>query len=181
VTDADLDRIEASLGITLPNAYRNLMGTRARELKQLTHQIDGVSYGWFDDLLYLDADRVIEVNLSERRPDAETEYAFPDWAKTFFLIGTNGAGDYYCLRLKGDRKVWMIGSDCGDEPNRVYGSLSEFVEEQIPRHAKDRPQQSPALSSFDDSCPLLERFELFIGRKVCQIKCQPSDAPVNGE
>ena len=178
MTDADLNRIEARLGIALPTVYRELMRTRAEELRGLTHEIQGVTYGWFDDLLYLDANRVIDDNLSERQPDAGTEYAFPNWSKTFFLIGTNGAGAYYCLRLKGDRKVWMIGSDCGNEPSEMYGSLAEFVEEEVRRHAEEPPWQPPVLSSFDRSCALLERFGLYIGRKVCQIECQEGDRPM---
>ena len=75
----------------------------------------------------------------ERQSGAGTEYAFPNWSKTFFLIGTNGAGDYYCLRLQGDRKVWMIGSDCGDEPSEMYGSLAGFIEEEVRQHAEEPP------------------------------------------
>lgn len=107
------------------------MLTRAEELKGLTYQIRDVTHGWFDDLLYLDAQQVIDVNLSERQQNAGTESAFPGWSKTFFLIGTNGGGDYYCLRLEGDSKVWMIGSDCGNEPSEMHPTLTEFVEENI--------------------------------------------------
>lgn len=182
MTDADLNRIETRLGIALPVPYRELMRTRAEELRGLTQEIRGVTHCWFDELLYLDADEVIEVNLSERQPDAETEFAFPNWSETFFLIGTNGAGDYYCLRLNGDRKVWMIGSDCGDEPSEMYGSLTEFVDEQVRRHAEENTRQPPpVLSSFDGSCPLAERFALYLGRSVCQVECQEGDRPLTEE
>jgi hypothetical protein len=182
VTDTDLNRIEAGLGIALPKDYRELMRSRAEELKGLTHEIRGVTYGWFDDLLYLDADRCIDVNLSERQPNSGTGYAFPNWSNTFFLIGTNGAGDYYCLRLKDDRKVWMIGSDCGNEPSEMYPTLADFVNVQVRRHAEEPPwQPPPVLSSFDSSCPLLERFCFSIGRKVCQLECQDGDRPLTEE
>ena len=182
VTEADLKRIERRLGITLPKAYRELMSTRAEELKGLTYEIRGITHRWFDNVLYLDANRVIAANLAERQPDAGTEYAFPDWSKTFFLIGTNGAGDYYCLRLQGDRKVWMIGSDCGDKPNEMYESLAAFVAEQVRRHAREQPwQPPPVFSSFDDSCPLLERFQIFLGREACEIVCQEGDCPLTEE
>jgi hypothetical protein len=143
VTDADLNQIESQLGISLPKAYRELMRARADELKGLMHEIHGVTYSWFDSRLYLDAHRVIEVNLSERQPDAGTEYAFPNWSESFFLIGTNGAGDFYCLRLKGDKSVWMIGSDCGDEPTELYDSLSEFVDEKVREHAEETKGERP--------------------------------------
>lgn len=182
MTDADLDRIEEKLEITLPGAYRELLLTRAEELKGLTHEIRGKTYGWFDELLYLDADTVIETNLSERQPDAGTEYAFPDWSETFFLIGSDGAGGYYCLRLVDDWKVWMIGSDCGNVPRVISDSLSEFVNEEVERHRNEPPWQPPAvLSSFDDSCPLLERFSFFIGQKACEIECQDGDRPLTAE
>jgi SMI1 / KNR4 family (SUKH-1) len=137
VTDADLNLIEAQLGIALPNAYRELMRTRADELKGYTYEIRGEPRGWFDDLLYLDPHEVVRVNLSERQPDAGTEYAFPDWSKTFVLVGTNGGGDYYCLRLAGDDKVWMIGSDCGDQPSEQYPTLAEYVDTQIEEYHEE--------------------------------------------
>lgn len=179
MTDADLNRIEAKLRITLPASYRKLMGTRAEELKGLTHEIRGKTYGWFDYLLFLSAKQVIDVNLAERKTISATEEAFPKWSKTFFLIGTNGAGDFYCLRLKGDQKVWMIGSDCGDKPSKMYDSLTQFVNVQVRRH-KEEPlwQPPPVLSSFDGSCPLMERFRVFIGREACQIKAQEGDRPL---
>jgi hypothetical protein len=46
------------------------------------------------------------------------------------MVGTNGAGDFYCLRLGGKRGVWMIGSDCGDEPTRTHRTLRELVAQQ---------------------------------------------------
>ncbi len=180
--DADLNRIEERLGISLPNAYRELMLNRAERLKGLTHEIRGKTYRWFDELLYLDADEVIDTNLVERQPDAGTEYTFPNWSKTFFLIGSNGAGDYYCLRLKGDLKVWMIGSDCSKEAREMYRSLAEFVDEEVRRHVEEPPwQPPPILSSFDNSCPLLERFGFYIGRNTCEIECQEGDRPLTEE
>jgi hypothetical protein len=130
MTQADIDRIGTLLGITVPGEYRDLQMTRAAELKGLTHELGGVTYGYFDDTLYLDADTVIETNRIERKPDSGTGYAFPDWWRTFFLLGSNGAGDYYCLRLDGQPGVWMIGSDC-EEAEQVNASLAEFVEEQL--------------------------------------------------
>jgi hypothetical protein len=62
------------MGTPLPEDYRKLMLTRAVELKSLTHKINGETYPWFDETLYLDADRVIVTNLVERRPDSGTSY-----------------------------------------------------------------------------------------------------------
>jgi len=178
VTDAELDRIEERLGIRLPDDYRALTRDRADELKGLKWRIGGSTYGWFDELLYLDADQVVDTNLIERQPDAGTESAFPGWSDTFFLIGDDGSGNYYALRLQGDRKVWMIGSDC-DEPSALFDSLAEYVDEQVRLYHEQPPwQPPPALSSFDDSCPLADRFGLYIGAKACEVECQESDRPL---
>jgi hypothetical protein len=179
VTDADLNQIEARLGITLPKAYQELMRTRAGELKSLTHEFNGETLRWFDNMLWLDADEIIEVNLAERQWDADTEDAFPGWARTFFLIGTNGAGDFYCLRLKGDRKVWMIGSDCGLEPTEMHPTLLAYVQSELRRYQEETPWEPPPVrSSFDDSCPLLERFAIYIGGGDCEIASQEGDRPL---
>ncbi len=131
MTEADMARIEAALRLSLPREYRSLMLSRADDLNTLTHEINGKTYKWFDETLYLEADQVIIANLIERRPDSGTGYAFPNWWSTFFLVGSNGAGDYYCLRLDRGRKVWMIGSDCDEKPTERYASLAEFVREQL--------------------------------------------------
>ena len=127
MTAADLKRIEGGLGITIPKDYRKLMLSRGAEL-------NAVGLG---DILFLEADNVIITNLVERKPNSGTGYAFPKWWKRFFLVGTNGGGDYYCLRLDRNRKVWMIGSDCGDKPTGMHGSLVEFVEMEIPSYQAD--------------------------------------------
>jgi hypothetical protein len=127
MTLADLKRIEGGLGIKVPKDYRELMLSRTADLKA----------AGLGGILYLNADAIIITNLIERQRDAGTGYAFPNWWKKFFLIGTNGAGDYYCLRLDRNRKVWMIGSDCGDKPLEIHGSLAEFVEEELASNRAD--------------------------------------------
>jgi hypothetical protein len=77
----------------------------------------GEPRGWFDELLCLDAQEAVCVNLSERRSGAGTECVFSGWSNTFFVIGDNRGGGYYCLRLDGDPKMWMIESDRGDQPS----------------------------------------------------------------
>ena len=113
MTEKDLSQIESKLKITLPQAYRDLMLGRASELKDA---------GCFNDDLstfYLDPEKIISVNKLNRPKDSGTGYAFPKWWQTCFLVGTNGGGDYYCLRLDNKPGVWMIGSDCGGKPTRV--------------------------------------------------------------
>jgi uncharacterized protein (TIGR02996 family) len=125
MTEAEIGLIEQQLEITVPATYRTLMLTRSDELQ---------STGYFDgDLscLFLETALVIDYNQMERGDDAGTQYAFPEWWKTFFLFGTNGAGDFYVLKLDGSAEVWMIGSDCGDEPTLISNSIDVFVNELI--------------------------------------------------
>jgi hypothetical protein len=122
VTEADLARIEGGLGIIVPKDYRDLMLSRGAELS---------AAGGIGDILILEPDEIIITNLIERKPDSGTGFAFPKWWRKFFLVGTDGGGGYYCLRLDRNRKVWMIGSDCGDKPTEMHGSLAEFVEEEL--------------------------------------------------
>src|SRR5262249_13409395 len=128
MTEADFARIEARLGITLPKEYRHVMAVAGGELLDLSldyrRGVDGLEAG------FLTADPLFEFNLAERPKDAGTGYAFPDWWRTYVMVGTNGAGDYFCLRLDGGPGVWMIGSDCGDEPTLMYDTFQELVDRQ---------------------------------------------------
>jgi hypothetical protein len=81
--------------------------------------------------VFLTADHLIDHNLSERQRDSGTGYAFQDWWRTYVIVGTNGSGDFYCLRLDETPGVWMIGSDCGDEPTRTHPRLRELVAQQL--------------------------------------------------
>jgi hypothetical protein len=141
VTESELERIGRELGITVPAEYRELMRARSAELKKYTHQLAGVTWGWFQDTLYLDPSWVIEVNLLERQPDAGVAYQYPGWWHTFFLIEINGSKDDYCLRLDGVPGVWWLGEMAGEEAEFLYESLTGFVEHQIHLYHESRKNQ----------------------------------------
>ncbi|MGE3808130.1 MAG: SMI1/KNR4 family protein [Gemmataceae bacterium] len=124
MTDKTLAQIEAKLKVKLPAQYGEVI-RRLAEL-QAAAQFDDELSGFF-----LTAEDVITYNKLERRPDSGTGYAFPKWWKTFVLIGTNGAGDYYCLRLDNQPGLWLIGSDCGDEPTLMAADVAEYLAERI--------------------------------------------------
>src|SRR5262245_40680958 len=90
MTEEQLAEIETALRVTLPEEYRRLMRSRA-EVLQTAGCFDGDLSPFFVRL-----ETVIDHNTSERETDAGTAEAFPNWWQTFFLVGTNGAGDYYC-------------------------------------------------------------------------------------
>src|SRR5262245_31019676 len=128
MTEDGLRLIESRLGISLPRSYRALHYDHADRLKKLD---------WSDaaiNPLYLTAEHVIAPNIEERRPEMGTGCAFPNWWESFFLIGTNGGGDYYSLRLDNTEGVWLIGSDCGETPTRVADTLQQYVEQTIAEH-----------------------------------------------
>lgn len=131
MNESDFANIQQQLGITLPPSYKALLLSRFQELQ---------ASGAFDDdlsRLFLNSTLVIHFNVDERGDDAGTPSAFPQWWKTFFLIGTNGAGDYYSLKLDGSPAVWMIGSDCGDEPTQMESSIEEFVDRVMAEHTAE--------------------------------------------
>lgn len=127
MTETELSRIETELGLALPAEYRQVIAAKGPTLLRLasdyTREVDR------DGAVYLMVEDVINNNLRERADDSDTSYAFPEWSRTYVMIGTNGAGGFFCLRLDGTPGVWLIGSDCGDDPSRVSEDFSQHAEE----------------------------------------------------
>lgn len=132
MTEGDLAEIESKLRVVLPEKYRELMLARAEILR---------SSGCFKGELsrfFLDRDKIISFNTMERLSDSGTGDAFPNWWDEFLLVGTNGAGDYFCLRLDNNPGLWMIGSDCDDQPSLIADSLSAFIDDSVQEHQKEQ-------------------------------------------
>jgi hypothetical protein len=150
MTEKDLAQIETKLKITLPKAYRELMLARASELKEA---------GCFTDDLspfYLDPKAIISANQLERPKDSGTGYAFPKWWQTYILVGTNGGGDYYCLRLDNKPGVWTIGSDCGDKPTRVARTLNAYVDERLKEHEERQREEARRQAAMQEEAVEVE-------------------------
>jgi hypothetical protein len=124
MTEEGLKRIEGGLAITLPKEYRELMLSRGAELRQLNKDTGGR----LREFIEASANDVLILNCTERKPISGTTGAYPKWWEQFFLLGTDGGGGYYCLRLDGVAGVWMIGSDDDGEPEKKYPSLAKFVD-----------------------------------------------------
>lgn len=169
MNERDLQRIESKLGCQLRNDYRDLMLRRSCELSALAETFAG-----FADSVFLDPKRVIRENMTGRDATDGMADAFPRWWERYFLVGTNGAGDFYCLRHKGDRRVWMIGSDCGNRAQLQANSFTEFVDRCIARY-RDPPQLP---SSFDGSVSMLQRFSITLWEDAFWIAASAGDRPL---
>jgi hypothetical protein len=132
VTEADITRVETELGVQLPAEYREIL-LNGTELQALTHVLGGVVYPFFQDTLYLDLDELIDVNTWGRKPESAVEYVFPGWWKEYFIIGSNGGGDYYCLRLDGTPAIWFLCCDSG-EISHCYSSVTDYVEDELEKY-----------------------------------------------
>ncbi|AMV30068.1 SMI1 / KNR4 family protein [Gemmata sp. SH-PL17] len=125
MTEADFAHIETRLGITLPTEYRRVMSASGPTLLELARDYRGDNH--YVDSVFVTPERVVSYNLSERLETNGAGGAFPGWWRTYFMAATDGGGNYYCLRLDGRPGLWMIGSDCGDEPRLQREDFAELV------------------------------------------------------
>jgi hypothetical protein len=170
MTSDDLTQIESSLGIQLPVEYREVMSRRGAELasKVIPGAGDDESTLFFQDRLYLTPRQLIFINREQR--ESGTADAFPDWHKTFVLVGDDGGGNYSSIRVDGQPGVFQIGTDCGKKPKKLNVSLDEYIDEHLKRYEDAleenvfRLRQSPSagVSSFSPTCPAAERVALYL-------------------
>ncbi len=102
---ADLDRIESTLRIELPEAYRSAM---------LRFSVPAC-VGNTDTYLWDDADRLISENLALR--DGSDGNVKP-WPPRFYCLGRAGGGDVYAIDLESpDHAVWWVDHSHLDNPS----------------------------------------------------------------
>ncbi|HWG46402.1 MAG TPA: SMI1/KNR4 family protein [Gemmataceae bacterium] len=140
MTPMDIARVETQLNVHLPQDYREVLLNGA-ELQSLTHVLGGVVCPFFEFSLFLNADESISVNKWERNPEAATEYVFPGWWREYFIIGTNGGGDYFCVRLDGSQGVWFLCNDNGEvtRENSSVGVYASIRLQEYQRSKSDGP------------------------------------------
>ena len=128
MNEVDFAKMESRLGITLPSTYRTIMSREGGTLINLAEDSADAYLQKFDPIgvIFLTATALIESNLSGRR-NRDMNATFPNWHHKYVMIGTNNAGDYFCLRLDGKPGVWMIGTDCGSKPSKTSRTFKEFV------------------------------------------------------
>jgi len=128
MTATQLASIEQRLSVRLPAEFGTVLAEHGQRLQDATYEL-----GWskkakyFVDQIFLAPDQFVRVNMAERSVEA-TGRLYPGWEKSFVLVGSNGAGDFYALRLDETPGVWLIGTRCGDTPTRTQESLSGYVD-----------------------------------------------------
>jgi hypothetical protein len=122
MTDADLDRIEATLALKLPAFYRSYMLNYPRWLLEQQPKWSNVTQWEFAD----DADRVIHFNQDVRsRPSGEVFDDKP-WPPDYYLIGSEQDQNWYFLDLaSGSDAVYLYHHEMGDVAQQA-ATLAEF-------------------------------------------------------
>ncbi len=126
MTEQDVARIESAVGVTLPPHYRRFLLEHAKALGAARKKLDRpVLYATATDIIRINKGlhgnpRMIEVN----------EDADP-WPLKYFVVGTNGGGDYWCVDLTDPREaIWFYDSEAGGvfEPAK-FGSWAEYMDQ----------------------------------------------------
>ena len=115
MVEPQLQEIESRLGITLPPRYRALLLDFPPQLFKPDAK-EGTEWAWMgeDSGLFHTVASAVAYNQSVREPgflpvNMETE----PWPAEYLIIGTNGAGDHFCVRLgtDGDRVFRFSGEE----------------------------------------------------------------------
>jgi SMI1/KNR4 family protein SUKH-1 len=139
----ELDDVEESLGIVLPDSYRDILRRVAsRPLR-----------GMLAELVCTDAQKLIELNQyvgGWARPVA----GLPDWPDDLFVIGDDGCGNYYAIRHAEDDSPVLFFDHEADELQQCARSIQDFCKrinalapfDQKVLHRGYRPQRSRSVS-----------------------------------
>ena len=107
MTDAEIEKIDAALGCTLPVDYRTVLALHADTLTRASRTLRYFVVPWTD------ADRIIKENLASRSHALEMSIgededdALP-WPNHFVVVGTNGGGDFWFIDVTGEKPgLWF--------------------------------------------------------------------------
>ena len=127
MTEVEMARVEAELGIILPVAFRRLMTNQGYLLRGLTQVWKDRDLPFLTEELYIDPDQMIRRNLVEREPGDNTSRWFPAWWTSYVLVGKPDVlGDFCGVRLDDDPRVWQF-PDRSDGPVETFGDLDAYV------------------------------------------------------
>jgi hypothetical protein len=175
MTERDIKRIESALGSALPTEYREFLVEHSDDVSRIKQLLP------LRAILWSDAKEIITGNNATRK-SAKEMCIGPEhepWPETFVVVGTNGGGSYWFIDTSGAKVgLWYYEHETC-EISRDCKTFDAYLRE-LHRDEKEpgKWQPEPIRSSFDASCPLLERFGFFISRRCCEIKCQEGDRPL---
>lgn len=110
MTETDVDRIESSLAVTLPDEYRRLLMEFPSDL----------SADWARHEIFCSADWIIKQTQSTRLGAIKRR-----WPTHMIVIGDSGCGDFYCLDLS-DRPASVV---CWDHEKRRFEFMASSIEQ----------------------------------------------------
>ncbi len=113
MTEADVARIEAELGVKVPAHFREFVLAYPQSLRDA--KFDYNSEPASDSFLFDDPQQVIDYNKGIREPgllvvDGETA----PWPAEYLIIGADAGGNFWCIKLGGRSKaVWFFEHEEG--------------------------------------------------------------------
>ena len=132
--EVEIHKIESSLSCKLPKGYRKFLLNRGEEVAELKELLP------LRVVLWMDPDEIIDENQSARKyaDDKPIGKKRNPWPDHYFLVGTNGAGDYWFIDLSGElRGIWSYQHEAEDVEQH-YDNFGEWMGD-LRRDAK-RPE-----------------------------------------
>jgi cell wall assembly regulator SMI1 len=110
VTEQEIADIEAAVGVSLPAHYRRFLLEHAGTLRDAKQRIP------MRALLYSEPEEIIWINkgLRDNPRMIEINEDSEPWPPNYFVIGTDGGGDYWMVDLNDEKEAfWMYDSEAG--------------------------------------------------------------------
>jgi hypothetical protein len=127
MTDQTIAEIEAAVGVAMPDHYRRFLREHAETLRDAKARLPMRAVLYFEpkDIVWInkglrDNPRMIEIN-----EDSEP------WPLNYFMIGTNGGGDYWMVDLNEAREAfWKYDSEAGGRiVPAEFSSWAEYLKD----------------------------------------------------
>jgi hypothetical protein len=125
MNESDLAGIEAAVGVSLPAHYRRFLMEHAETLRDAKQRIP------MRALLYFEPEDIIGINrgLRDNPRMIEINEDTEPWPPDYFVIGTNGGGDYWMVDLSDESEAfWTYDSEAGGRiVPAAFASWAEYL------------------------------------------------------
>lgn len=108
--EQDIAGIEAAVGVVLPDHYRRFLTQHAATLRDAKAKL------LMRAVLYFAAGDIIRINkgLHDNPRMIEINEDSEPWPLNYFVVGTNGGGDYWMVDLNDPKEtIWKYDSEAG--------------------------------------------------------------------